>query len=101
MLLVFSDPGCHPCNRVAQELERIHRRSEGLQVLMVSRGDRVANEEKATQYGLTFPIVLQRHWEISRAYALFATPVGYLIDEDGVISSSAAVGADPILNLAC
>jgi peroxiredoxin len=100
VLLVFSDPGCHPCNRVAQELERIHRRSEGLQVLMVSRGDRLANEEKAAEYGLTFPIALQRHWEVSKAYALFATPVGYLIDENGVISSSAAVGADPILKLA-
>jgi peroxiredoxin len=100
VLLVFSDPGCQPCNRVAQELERIHRRSKRLQVLMVSRGDRLANEEKAAEYGLTFPIVLQRHWEISRAYALFATPVGYLIDEDGVILSGAAVGADPILKLA-
>ncbi len=100
VLLVFSDPGCHPCNRVAQELERIHRRCKGLQVLMVSRGDRLANEEKAAEYGLTFPIALQRQWEISKAYALFATPVGYLIDENGVISSSAAVGADPILKLA-
>jgi len=100
VLLVFSDPGCQPCHRVAQELERLHRRSNGLQVLMVSRGDRRANEEKAAEYGLTFPIVLQSHWEISRAYALFATPVGYLIDENGVILSSAAVGADPILKLA-
>jgi peroxiredoxin len=100
VLLVFSDPGCQPCNRVAQELERIHRRSKGLQVLMISRGDRAANQQKAAEYGLTFPIVLQRHWEISKAYALFATPVGYLIDEKGVIASSPAVGADPILKLA-
>jgi peroxiredoxin len=100
VLLVFSDPECSACDRVAQDLERIHRRTKGLQVLMISRGDRLANEGKAAEYGLTFPVALQRHWEISRAYALFATPVGYLVDENGVLASNAAIGADPILGLA-
>lgn len=49
---------------------------------------------------LTFPIVLQRQWEISLKYAKFATPIGYLIDEQGVLSSDVAVGVGPILALA-
>jgi peroxiredoxin len=100
VLLVFSDPECQPCDRVAKELERIHRESDGLQVLMVSRGEGDANRQRAAEYGLTFPIGLQRHWEVSRSYAMFATPVGYLIDAKGVLLSDALVGAEPILKFA-
>ena len=48
---------------------------------------------------VTFPVVLQPHWEISRRYAMFATPIAYLIDEAGVITQDVAVGADSILGL--
>jgi peroxiredoxin len=99
VLLVFSDPECQPCSRMAPDLERIHRQANGLQVLMVSRGDIEANRRKAAEQRLTFPIVLQRHWEISRAYGMFATPIAYLVDEGGVISKDVAVGAEPILKL--
>jgi hypothetical protein len=52
------------------------------------------------QHGLTFPIVLQQQWEISRRYAMFSTPIAYLIDEAGVVSRDVAVGVEPILALA-
>jgi peroxiredoxin len=100
VLLVFSDPECQPCARMAPDLERIHRAANGLQVLMISRGDIEANRRKVAEQALTFPVVLQRHWEISRAYGMFATPIAYLVDEGGVISTDVAVGADPILRLA-
>jgi peroxiredoxin len=66
---------------------------------MISRGETEANRQKIAEQGLTFPIVLQRHWEISRDYGVFATPVGYLIDEKGLLATSVAMGADAILNL--
>jgi hypothetical protein len=66
---------------------------------MVSKGDEEANRAKAAQHGLTFPIVLQRQWEISREYGKFATPIAYLIDAEGIISKEVAVGVDPILAL--
>ena len=43
--------------------------------------------------------MLQRHWEISRAYGMFATPIGYLIDRTGTLASGVAVGEDAILRL--
>jgi hypothetical protein len=43
--------------------------------------------------------VLQRKWEISKRYAMFATPIAYLIDSDGVIASDVAVGPESILSL--
>ncbi len=101
VLLVFSDPTCGPCQVLAPDLERLHReRREFLQVVMVSRGDLAANQAKAAEHGLTFPIVRQRHWEVSRAYGIFKTPVGYLVDSQGILASDVAVGGEAILALA-
>ena len=66
---------------------------------MVSRREPEANRAKVAQLGLTFPVVLQKQWEVSRLYGMFSTPIGYLIDEHGVLASDVAVGAGPILAL--
>jgi peroxiredoxin len=100
VLLVFSDPDCGPCDELAPQLQEIHLQRPELQVLVVSRRDVEANRAKATALGLTFPIVLQKQWEVSLQYAMFATPVGYLIDEQGILASDVAVGVGPILALA-
>ena len=99
VLLVFSDPECGPCDELAPRLEQLHRRTPDVHVLMVSRRDAAANREKTRKLGLTFPVILQRHWEVSRLYAIFATPVAYLVDEQGVIATDVAVGVEPILAL--
>jgi peroxiredoxin len=99
ILLVFSDPACAPCMALAPKLEQIHRSSSDLRVLMISRGDVQANRDKVEQLGLTFPVVLQRHWEISRVYGKFATPIAYLIGGDGLLVSDVAVGQTEILGL--
>ena len=98
LLLVFSDPQCGPCDVLAPQLER-RSRADDLQVLMVSRGDARSNDIKRREHRLTFPIVLQRQWEISKLYAMFATPIAYLIDEQGVIAAPVAKGPDAILGL--
>jgi len=99
VLLVFSSPHCGPCNALAPELEKFHRDHPGLEVLMISKGEPEENRAKVKEHGLTFPVVLQQNWEISRLYAMFATPIAYLIDEEGVIISDVAVGAEAILAL--
>ena len=121
VLLVFSDPHCGPCSTLAPRLEQFHRengeeggcgslspggRNEGEgdhslppQVVMISRGDPKENRAKVKEHRLTFIVLLQQRWEISRRYAIFATPVAYLIDESGVLQHDVAVGVDAILNL--
>ena len=99
ILLVFSDPNCGPCNQLAPQLEQLHRRVTDLKILMISRGDLEANRLKADEHELTFPIVLQQRWEISREYEIFATPVGYLIDEQGIIAADVAMGNAAIIAL--
>jgi hypothetical protein len=43
--------------------------------------------------------VVQKQWEVSLKYGMFATPIAYLIDERGVLLSDVAVGVEPILAL--
>jgi hypothetical protein len=100
VLLVFSDPECEPCNQLLPELERLHRSSSKLAILMVSRLSVAANRAKVAAHGLTFPVALQRSWEISRLYGKFATPIGYLIDPEGIIAADLAEGREEVLALA-
>jgi peroxiredoxin len=110
VLLVFSSPDCGPCNELAPKLERSYRSDAGgggrggegakkLEIIMISKGEPKENRAKVKEHGLTFRIVLQQQWEISRRYAMFATPIAYLIDEHGIIVHDVAVGADAILEL--
>jgi peroxiredoxin len=99
LLLVFSDPDCGPCDTLSPDLEKLSHANPAVQVLMVSRGEVDENRKKATQHGITFPVALQKKWEISKLYAMFATPIAYLIDEQGVIAGDVAIGPEPILDL--
>jgi len=107
VLLVFSDPHCGPCQTLAPALEKFHlttnpadpspdRRGSDIAVVMISRGEPKENRAKVKEHGLAFPVLLQQRWEISRLYAIFATPVAYFLDEQGVIVKNVAVGVEPI-----
>jgi peroxiredoxin len=102
VLLVFSDPQCGPCDELAPHLARLHQehRSNGLSVLLVGRGSTEENRGKVEQFGFQFPVVLQDKWKLSKEYGIFATPVAFLIRENGVIARDVAVGTDAILALA-
>jgi peroxiredoxin len=102
VLLVFSDPDCGPCEELLPELARLHRErsSEELSVVMVSRGGVEENQRKAEAFGLEFPVALQSGWKLSKKYGIFATPVAFLVDEEGVIEREVARGRSEILSLA-
>jgi peroxiredoxin len=102
LLLVFSDPHCGPCDELAPKLARFHREhsSDGPAMVLVGRGDLEENRKKARLHGIEFPVVLQDKWKLSKEYGIFATPVAFLIDANGVIAQDVAIGPDAILNLA-
>jgi peroxiredoxin len=68
--------------------------------VMISRGDPEENRDKAKEHGYPFPVLLQRSWEVSKQYGMFATPVAFLIDEEGLITRKVAMGAHEICALA-
>lgn len=98
-VVVFTDPECAACERVAPALQAAHEANPALGILMVSRGDPTLARAEAAADGLTFPVALQRHWELSRRYGMFATPAAFLLDEWGVVSADVAVGAACIAQL--
>ncbi len=101
VLLVFSDPHCGPCDQAAPELVRLHEqhKNNGLSVILVGRGDPDENRAKADKFGFPFPVVLQKRWELSKQYGIFATTVAFLIDAQGVIAQDVAQGAAQIVAL--
>jgi peroxiredoxin len=98
VLLVFSDPDCAPCMEMLPRLDSAARVSN-VPVLVISRGGVDANRRKLAQARATLTVALQAHWEISRLYAKFSTPIAYLVDEQGRIASEVAAGATAILSL--
>jgi peroxiredoxin len=102
VLLVFTDPHCGPCEELAPHLVRMHRqqRDGGPALIMVVRGDVEEIRQKAARYGFEFPVVLQERWKLSQEYGIFAVPVAFLIDEEGVIAKNVARGVEEILALA-
>ncbi|HXD16984.1 MAG TPA: peroxiredoxin family protein [Vicinamibacterales bacterium] len=99
VLLLFSDPKCGPCNALLPDVQRRYAAGSEVDVVMVSRGDHAANASKIAELRVTFPVVLQRQWEISKLYGMFATPIAFLVDEQGTIAAPVAVGAQRILGL--
>jgi peroxiredoxin len=98
VLLVFSDPQCGPCEELAPHLVGIHRQhgDDGLVVLMVTRGDLDENRRKADRYGFEFPVAVQDGWRLSKQYGIFAMPVAFFIDEEGMITKDVALGVAEI-----
>jgi peroxiredoxin len=101
LLLVFSDPDCDPCQRLAPELARLHQQhcANDLEVVMISRGGAEANATKAKEHGIAFPILLQQHWEACKSYSVIALPTGFLIDKRGAVAKDVAIGPEEILQL--
>ena len=102
VLLIFSDPKCGPCEALFPELVRFENEQPdgAVALIMVGRGEAEINRRKVHDYGVKFPIVLQRHWELSAEYGIFATPAAFLIGPDGVIERNVAKGVNDILSLA-
>jgi peroxiredoxin len=101
VLLVFSDPDCGPCDALLPDLARLHDAAgERLEVVLVGRGSVDDNRRKAAAHAIGFPFVVQPGWRLSKEYGIFATPVAFLIDEEGFIAREVAKGGPEILSLA-
>jgi peroxiredoxin len=102
VLLVFSDPNCGPCDELAPHLSRLYQQyqNSGAAIILVGRGGIEENRSKAQKFGFQFPVVLQDKWKLSKEYGIFATPVAFLITENGLIARNVAIGKNAILALA-
>lgn len=98
VLLVFSDPGCGHCDPVLPLLGRA-RSAADVPVALVSQGSRAANLAKAGAHGVD-PVLLQEDFQVADAYRIHGLPGAVLVDAEGRIASSRAVGAEEVAALA-
>jgi thiol-disulfide isomerase/thioredoxin len=96
VMLLFTDPGCGPCNALLPEIGHWQEEHAAeLSIAVVSRGGPGDNRTKASEHGLT-SVLLQQDWEVSEAYQVNGTPSALLVGSDGTIGSPVAGGAEAI-----
>lgn len=81
---------CGPCRAEMPAIENIYNeyKQQGLVVLAVNatiQDSLIEAQAFVTQYGLTFPILLDSDGTVSNAYRLSGLPTTYFIGRDGVI----------------
>jgi methylamine dehydrogenase accessory protein MauD len=94
VLLLFTDPGCGPCNALLPEVGS-WQRERNLTIAVVSRGGAEANRAKCEEHGIR-RVLLQEDREIANEYACPATPTAVLVDPTGRIAKPSAPGAEAI-----
>ena len=81
---------CPPCRAEMPALQRVYEadRARGLEILAVNTTFQDSEADAAqfvSEFGLTFPVALDRAGEVSRRYLLRALPTTFFIDRGGVI----------------
>lgn len=99
LLLIFSDPGCGPCNTILPEVASWQNdHISKLTIALVTRGTVEDNRKKTADYRLAH-ILLQQDREVAQAYQAHGTPAAVLLTADGRIASPLAFGPDAIRSL--
>jgi peroxiredoxin len=96
LMMLFTDPGCGPCNAMLSEVSRWQEEhAQKLTLALVSRGEVEENKTKAQEHGLR-NVLLQKDWEVSESYEVGGTPSAVLIGPDGKVASPVAGGEEGI-----
>jgi peroxiredoxin len=97
-LVVFWQPSCPHCQRLAEDLRRWEAElpRSAPRLLIVSSGDPAANRA----LGFRSPVVLDEGFAIGKAFGARGTPSAILVDAEGRIASTVGVGARDVLALA-
>ena len=102
VLLVFFNPQCGYCTKMAADLAALPAEGGDQRAVpvVVTTGDAEENRKLVEHYGIRCLVLLQEQMEVAAKYRAQGTPMGYRIDGAGRIASELAVGAEPLLQLA-
>jgi methylamine dehydrogenase accessory protein MauD len=98
VMLLFTDPGCGPCNTLLPEIGRWQEHADKLTIALISRGSAEENRTKISEHGVT-NVVLQEDWEVAHSYQAAGTPSAVLVQPDGKVGSPVVAGAEAIRSL--
>jgi peroxiredoxin len=91
VVAAFFKISCPVCQFTFPFLERLHQRhgSDGVTFLGISQDDAHATKSFASEYGVTFPLVLDENgYPVSNAYGLTNVPTIFLIEPGGKVKIS-------------
>jgi peroxiredoxin len=102
VLLIFFNPQCGYCIKMAADLAALHIKATDERAIpvVISTGNSEENRKLVEQYSIRCLVLLQQEMEVAGKYRANGTPMGYRIDGAGRIASELAVGAEPLLRLA-
>lgn len=91
VILNFWATWCGPCREEMPAFEAYDAANEDVVVLAVNMTDKdgkIENLSKfVSEFNLTFPILLDKTGEVSKAYEVVNIPSTYFIDEQGIIQT--------------
>lgn len=94
VFLNFWATWCGPCEIEMPYMESFYKRNkdlENVEIIAVNMTKSEANvenvQEFAKNYGLTFPVLLDKKGEVENLYKIISYPSTYLINEDGILIS--------------
>ena len=96
-LAAFWSPSCPHCQAFLDEFREssIINSASGPNVIVFSDGD--PNEHRSL--GLNVPVVIDKGYKIAGKLGMFGTPSAVLLNEDAVIATETAIGANNIFAL--
>jgi peroxiredoxin len=102
VLLIFLGPACKFSREMVPGLAALplDGREGRPELLLASNGTVEENREFVKEFGLGCTVMLQKNWEIASLYAAPGSPMGYMLDERGVLASHLTMGAEDLLALA-
>jgi thiol-disulfide isomerase/thioredoxin len=95
-MLLFVAPDCGPCSTLTPDIVRWQTEyAPAIGFALVSSGSVEANQAKVAARGAK-RVLLQKNFEVGKAYGVSGTPSAIIVHPDGTIASPLAGGADTI-----
>ena len=86
VLIIFTSPTCAACQAIYPVLKDFSLSHPDIELVMMSNGNSIENEELVIEYGYTFPVTMPTK-EIAASYLITMVPFAYFVDADGLIVS--------------
>ena len=101
-LMIFVSPYCRHSRALLADLADLHTAPSPTwpKLLLISTGSNEENRRLVERTRLTSTVLVQEEMEVGALFEVTATPMAYLVDEDGRTASTLAAGRAAILGLA-